>query len=312
VSGAGEGPLLLCYDGSDGSAAAMAAAGRLIGPRRALVCHVWTGLSHTIFRANPEELPAALSDAARELDELDERAAEEVSREGVRLAEQAGFEAWALPLRVRHKTWRTLTAAAEEHEAALVVMGAHGMSGLRRMLMGSVSTAVVYHSKKPVLVVPSANDASAEGPLLLCYDGSVHAERAIAVAGELCSSRRALVLSFYESWVAEAPALAGASRSVRGMAGELDEIAQELSEGHAENGARLAEEAGFSADAVPLCIEGPPWRAVVELASERNCAAIVLGSRGLTGLSSALGSVSNGVLHNSRRPVLVVPPVSGD
>jgi len=35
--------------------------------------------------------------------------------------------------------------------------------------------------------------------------------------------------------------------------------------------------------------------------------AIAVGSRGFTGISAALGSISNGVVHDSRRPVLVVP-----
>ena len=36
-------------------------------------------------------------------------------------------------------------------------------------------------------------------------------------------------------------------------------------------------------------------------------AAIVVGCRGLTGISAALGSVSQGVVHHSERPVLLVP-----
>jgi nucleotide-binding universal stress UspA family protein len=47
---------------------------------------------------------------------------------------------------------------------------------------------------------------------------------------------------------------------------------------------------------------------VRDAANHHACAAIVIGSRGLSGVSAALGSVSNGVVHNSRRPVFVVPP----
>jgi nucleotide-binding universal stress UspA family protein len=46
----------------------------------------------------------------------------------------------------------------------------------------------------------------------------------------------------------------------------------------------------------------------VETAEERDAAAVVVGSRGLTALRSAvLGSVSYGVVHHCKRPVLVVP-----
>ena len=40
--------------------------------------------------------------------------------------------------------------------AALVVVGTHGRTGARRLLMGSVAERVVRHSDLPVLVVPAA------------------------------------------------------------------------------------------------------------------------------------------------------------
>lgn len=147
----------------------------------------------------------------------------------------------------------------------------------------------------------------AEGPALLAYDGSDNAKRAIAVAGELFGPRRALVLHLWESWVAEAPALAGASTSVHGMAAELDTIAGEQSEGRTAEGVELAAEAGFDAEGLSVEASGPIWKSVLDTADRHDCAAIVIGSRGLTGISRMLGSVSNGVVHHSRRPVLVVP-----
>ena len=51
------------------------------------------------------------------------------------------------------------------------------------------------------------------------------------------------------------------------------------------------------------------WRAILAIADEREAVVIVVGARGTSGLGSALlGSVSHGLLHNSTRPVLVVPP----
>jgi nucleotide-binding universal stress UspA family protein len=133
------------------------------------------------------------------------------------------------------------------------------------------------------------------------------AKRAIAIVGELLDPQPAL-LHFWESWVAETPALAALSRTVEGMASELDEIADEQSSKLTDDGVELAEQAGFDATGLSERAVGPGWMAVRDAANSHNCAAIVLGSRGLTGVSAALGSVSNGVVHNSRRPVLVVPP----
>ncbi len=48
------------------------------------------------------------------------------------------------------------------------------------------------------------------------------------------------------------------------------------------------------------------WRAIAALADERGAAAIAVGSRGRGAMKAAvLGSVSSGLVHNARRPVLV-------
>jgi nucleotide-binding universal stress UspA family protein len=303
------GPVLLAYDGSDSSATAIAATGRLLPGREALVCHAWTGVSQLVMHGVVAELPDPLGEAMEEVDEADLREAEKTTAAGVQFAQAAGLHAQPLPVREGRATWRTLLEAAESHHASLVVAGAHGMSGIRRALLGSVSTGLVHHSHLPVLVVPATTqDEETAGPLLLCYDGSESAKRAIAIAGELLDPQPALLLHFWESWVAEAPALAGLSGTVEGMATELDEIADEQSSKLTDDGVELAEQAGFDATGMSERAVGAGWTAVRDAANSHNCAAIVLGSRGLTGVSAALGSVSNGVVHNSRRPVLVVPP----
>jgi nucleotide-binding universal stress UspA family protein len=148
---------------------------------------------------------------------------------------------------------------------------------------------------------------TSDKPILLAYDASDAAKRAIAVAGELLGPRRALVLHVWESWASEAPALAGASDTVQGMAAQLDEIADEQSDKHAADGAQLAGHAGFDAEGLSEEASGPIWKTILDAADGHGCAAIVVGSQGLTGISAALGSVSNGVVHHSHRPVLVVP-----
>ena len=303
-------PVLLCYDGSDAAATAIAVAARLLSGRAALVCHAWTGLSRAIFRADAGELPGALRETAEELDALDREAAERLTAAGVRQAADAGFRAEALAMRERHKTWRTLLEAADQHDADVVVTGAHGLSGPGRLILGSVSTAVLNHSERPVLVVPGAAPRSEGGPLVLCYDGSESAARAIRAAGTLCSPRAAVVVNLWESWVTEAPVLAGVARPVNAMTEELDEIATGLSESTSADGVRLAADAGFDAQPVSACSAGSLWRSLLDVADQHGAEALVLGARGLTGLSRVLGSVSNGVVHHSKRPVLVVPEPS--
>jgi nucleotide-binding universal stress UspA family protein len=47
----------------------------------------------------------------------------------------------------------TIVSYAEEKEADLVVIGTRGMSGIKRMLLGSVAEGVVMYAHCPVLVV---------------------------------------------------------------------------------------------------------------------------------------------------------------
>jgi nucleotide-binding universal stress UspA family protein len=44
---------------------------------------------------------------------------------------------------------------AKEKEIDLIVMGTHGKSGIKRVLMGSVAQNVIGHAPCPVLVVPN-------------------------------------------------------------------------------------------------------------------------------------------------------------
>jgi nucleotide-binding universal stress UspA family protein len=51
------------------------------------------------------------------------------------------------------EAYRVITDLAKEEKADIIVMGSHGRTGLKRLLMGSVTEGVVGHSPCPVLVV---------------------------------------------------------------------------------------------------------------------------------------------------------------
>lgn len=52
-----------------------------------------------------------------------------------------------------HAAWRGVVQAAESLQADLIVMGSHGRSGLEKLVLGSVTQAVLSHTRLPVLVV---------------------------------------------------------------------------------------------------------------------------------------------------------------
>jgi nucleotide-binding universal stress UspA family protein len=148
---AAEGPLLLCYDGSEDAMHAIERAGALFAGRRALVVSVW----------QPTAVPDSLGfsgGAASMIDfaELDRAAADDggrVADEGVRIAQQAGLIAEPVAVKAVGSTWKSIVEIADRNDAVTIVMGSRGLTGLRAMLMGSVSSAVVHHADRPTLIV---------------------------------------------------------------------------------------------------------------------------------------------------------------
>jgi nucleotide-binding universal stress UspA family protein len=142
------------------------------------------------------------------------------------------------------------------------------------------------------------------GPLILCYDGSAAAERAIRIAPVLVGrGRTARVLYAYkptERSLGVAQGMSG-GRIDAPVHGEAD--AHEI----VDRGVAIAREAGFEAEPM-LVVAGRRTAALVaETAEELDAPAIVMGTRGLSGLKSAvLGSVSREVVNAYHRPVVLI------
>jgi nucleotide-binding universal stress UspA family protein len=155
-------------------------------------------------------------------------------------------------------------------------------------------------------------EANASTPVLVGYDGSDVAGRAIERAAGLLGGGAAVVLTVWEPTAAFAgyDPLAGVSEGMgraAGLEAEMDDIGAQVAQRTADQGAELAREHGF--DATARTAEGKVWRMIVDVADELDADAIVVGTRGHSGLQSLMiGSVANGVVHHSDRPVLVIPP----
>jgi nucleotide-binding universal stress UspA family protein len=149
--------------------------------------------------------------------------------------------------------------------------------------------------------------ASAYGPLVLCYDGSADAAHAIEHAGALFTGRSAVVVTVWQP-VAGFASIAWLGESAGTVdVGELDREAAENAGRVAAEGVRVAQHAGLNAESLAIKAAGPVWKTILELADRHDAAAIVMGSRGLTGLRSMLlGSVSSAVADHADRPTLII------
>ena len=151
------GPALLCFDGSHDAEAAIGAAAALLSGRRA------GGLTvlEPVASWEPFDPGAivsasvtAVGSAALGLTEIAEQLAREKMARGVELARAAGLDADGRI--ARGKPWRSICDVADELDAAVIVLGARGLSRVRSAVLGSVSAAVSVHAGRPTLVIPHA------------------------------------------------------------------------------------------------------------------------------------------------------------
>jgi nucleotide-binding universal stress UspA family protein len=92
-----------------------------------------------------------------------------------------------------------------------------------------------------------------------------------------------------------------------GLAVELDRALHERAETVARDGAALARSLGLDAEPLAMPDEGTIHDTILRVARERDAAAIVVGSRGLSGVRARLeGSTFTGLLRHARCPVIVV------
>jgi nucleotide-binding universal stress UspA family protein len=64
-----------------------------------------------------------------------------------------GYNIKTTPFVREGEAYRVITNLARENKVDIIVLGSHGRTGLRRLLMGSVTAKVIGHSPCPVLVV---------------------------------------------------------------------------------------------------------------------------------------------------------------
>ena len=149
-------PILVAYDGSPEAKTALARAAALLPGRAAVVATVWEpGLASVLPDPGGIGGPAAPVDlgAVAEVDELMAKRAAGVAAEGAERARRAGLQAEPVSTEDEGNVAEMIARMADEHEAAVVVVGSRGLSGLKARLLGSTSESILHHCRRPVLIV---------------------------------------------------------------------------------------------------------------------------------------------------------------
>jgi nucleotide-binding universal stress UspA family protein len=150
--------------------------------------------------------------------------------------------------------------------------------------------------------------------VLIGFDGSPAAERALRESAALLQPRRALVVVVWEAGRAfdlmEIPSvsldLPPAGLDVR-TAFEVDQAMYEQAQRLAQQGAALARELGLDADGLAVADEVTVPDTLLRVAKEQDSAALVVGSHGHSTLGEILlGSTTHTLLKQADRPVIVV------
>lgn len=156
--------------------------------------------------------------------------------------------------------------------------------------------------------------------VLIAYDGSDQARLAVEHAGRFLSAKNAYILTVWEPIHRQAARAAGMSGMMQhdwsadaSTEPNDDDPAYTEAVNVCQEGVELARQNGFATE--PFLVESGTaiWSAIVDAADELDVDLIVTGTRALSGWKSLLqSSVSDSIIKNAGRPVLIVPPASED
>jgi nucleotide-binding universal stress UspA family protein len=138
--------VVFAYDGSELAKGAIGEAAKLLSTGRdALVVCVWQPFDVGFSPVRALQFNAAEVGDVR-------RAAEETAAAGASFAEEVGFRSQSIAVQAS-PTWKGIVDVADDRDAALIVLGSHGRSGIAEVLVGSVAGAVAQHCRQSVLIV---------------------------------------------------------------------------------------------------------------------------------------------------------------
>jgi nucleotide-binding universal stress UspA family protein len=151
--------VLIAFDGSDDAQAAVDYAGRHLKAEPAVIMTVWEPLVAQLGWAPLAAAAPVLPDQPDDKYE-EEKQAEQLAQKGAELARAAGLtDVTTRAERGGGPVWAAIVDVADELDASLIVTGSRGLAGARSVILGSVSTRVLHHAHRPVLVVPPPKDA---------------------------------------------------------------------------------------------------------------------------------------------------------
>jgi nucleotide-binding universal stress UspA family protein len=301
--------VLIALDGSTGSFAAVDQVGRVLDRARDEI---------GLYCSPPEVRVATPHADPRLLGRAQEAVAEAIFEEArKRLPEP-------LQTRVRQIVGTQdprsgIVTEAEAWNADLIAMGARGLTTLKRLLLGSVSSAVVHQTRIPVWVA-RAHPASDQYPsrvLLTCENAQCGRPLADMLARFTWPEQtRFVALSVVPSIVGRMPPWLEQQTRSPDIEAMVQIWAKEHQEERSRSQARLEEFVASLPEPLTkskaLVAEGEPTREILTTIQSEEIGLVVIGSQQKWSMATMiLGSTSEAVLNHASCSVLVVPMASG-
>jgi nucleotide-binding universal stress UspA family protein len=201
----------------------------------------------------------------------------------------------------------TIIDHAISKKADLIVMGTHGRRGFKRLLLGSVTEAVLREAPCPVLTVPphaspGISEAVTFKRILCPIDFSPSALQALGFALDLARQADGLIrLLHVIEWLPEEEPRTSAHFNIpeyrRYMAQDAQERLRTL----------VAEESRTWVEIDDVVVFGRAHREILRAAETKSADLIVMGAQGRGGIGLALfGSTTQQVVRGAMCPVLTV------
>jgi len=189
---------------------------------------------------------------------------------------------------------------AREKKADLISMGTHGRKGIKRLIMGSVTSKVIVNAPCDVMVVkrPCTECTGEYKSILVPFDGSEFSKKALGRACKLSKIDNAeitvlYVIPHYEEMI-EFLKTESIKKGLLEEAQKIIDVAREIASGY---GIAIKTDVR----------DGHAGEKIIESAKMLKNDLIVMGAHGWRGVSKAImGSTTERVIMNASCPVLVV------
>jgi nucleotide-binding universal stress UspA family protein len=213
-----------------------------------------------------------------------------------------------------HDPRHEIVSAAEKWSADLIVMGARGLSLFQRLLLGSVSRAVVHQSKVPVWIARRRPAGTKHSVLVTCERPSLAAAPARLLTQfdwpadtsftllTVCTS---LVAGRVPEWLQNQPRSPDVEAMVRHWVREHD---VEIENQHSQLQEVLRGSPQPLHGARAVVVEGDPANEILNAVAAEKHDLVVVGANRKRSIATAIfGSTSEAVIQHASCSVLVVP-----